>query len=186
MPKQANIAPELTNAAFSGFSGAGGFAKWEEFSRLRDLWPGTLMIKGIVRADDAERAVELGADAVIVSNHGGRNMDSAVAPLDALPRIVNAVGHRATVILDSGIRRGSDMVKAYALGAKAVLLGRATLYGVAAGGQAGAERALELLRREYEQTLAYVGCTDSAALGTDVLAPDLSLQGQGSPEYGMT
>jgi isopentenyl diphosphate isomerase/L-lactate dehydrogenase-like FMN-dependent dehydrogenase len=124
--------------------------------------------------------VECGADGVIVSNHGGRNMDSAVAPIDALPGIVKAVGARTTVILDSGIRRGSDMVKAYALGAKAVLIGRAALWGVAAAGQAGAERALDLLRREYELTLAYVGARSAGELDDGVLVRDLKTYDLGS------
>ena len=176
MPRQANLGPEFTNAA-DPLRTRDAAVTWDDFARLRDLWPGKLMIKGVVRASDAERAVARGADGVIVSNHGGRNMDSAVTSIDALPEIVKAVGERTTVILDSGIRRGSDMVKAYALGAKAVLLGRATLWGIAAGGQPGAEHALRLLRREYEQTLAYVGCRGAHELDRDALASDQPLRG---------
>ena len=150
---------------------------WDVIGRIRGIWPGPLVVKGILTADDARRAVDEGADGVVVSNHGGRNMDSAVASIDALPEIVNAVGARTTVLLDSGIRRGSDIVKALALGAKAVLIGRATLWGIAAGGQAGAERALNLLRREYEQTLAYAGCRSAQDLDRDVLASDQPLRG---------
>ncbi|AFP30230.1 alpha-hydroxy acid oxidase [Marinobacter sp. BSs20148] len=131
---------------------------WKDIARLRDFWPGKLIVKGILRAEDALLAVESGADAVVVSNHGGRNLDSSIASIDALPEIVSAVGHRATVILDSGIRRGSDIAKALALGADSVLIGRATLYGVSAGGQAGAERALAILRSELRKTMGYVGC----------------------------
>jgi isopentenyl diphosphate isomerase/L-lactate dehydrogenase-like FMN-dependent dehydrogenase len=143
---------------------------WTDIDRLRDLWPGTLIVKGILRADDAALAVEHGADGVVVSNHGGRNMDSAVAPLDVLPEIVRAVGDRTTVIVDSGVRRGSALVKALALGADAVLTGRATLYGTAAGGQQGAEHALGILRMEFEKTMAYVGCLSVEEVTGDVLA----------------
>ena len=142
---------------------------WDDITRLRDIWPGTLMIKGVMRADDARRCAEMGADAVIVSNHGGRNLDSAPAPLEILPEIAAAVGDRLTVILDSGIRRGADIVKACALGAKAVLTGRATLYGTAAAGEAGASKAIELLRKEMDTVMAYVGCNRVDELGTDIL-----------------
>jgi (S)-mandelate dehydrogenase len=143
---------------------------WDDVDKLRQIWPGTLILKGILRPDDAVRAVERGVDGIVVSNHGGRNMDSAVASLDVLPEIVAAVGDRTTVLLDSGIRRGSDIVKALALGAKAVLIGRATLYGVMVGGQAGAERALSILENELKRTMAYVGCRSIAEIGPDVLA----------------
>ena len=143
---------------------------WDDVDRLRDVWPRTLIVKGILRPDDAVQAVEHGADGIIVSNHGGRHMDSAVAPIDALPGIVKAVGGRATVMLDSGIRRGSDIVKAIALGAKAVMIGRCTLYGVAVAGQAGAEHALALLKTGYRETLGYVGCRNVAEIGPDVIA----------------
>jgi isopentenyl diphosphate isomerase/L-lactate dehydrogenase-like FMN-dependent dehydrogenase len=144
---------------------------WDDVDRLRQMWPGTLILKGILRPDDAVRAVERGADGIVVSNHGGRNMDSAIASIDVLPEIVAAVGDRTTVMLDSGIRRGSDIVKALALGAKAVLIGRATLYGIMVGGQAGAERALAILENELRRTMAYVGCRSIAEIGPDVLAP---------------
>jgi (S)-mandelate dehydrogenase len=141
---------------------------WEDLRIFRDKWPGILMVKGINRTDDAMRAVEYGVDGIIVSNHGGRNMDSAVASLDVLPEIAEAVAERATVILDSGVRRGSDIVKALALGAKAVLTGRATLYGTAVAGQAGAAHALSVLRREMDNTMAYTGCR-----GVDEITPDI-------------
>ena len=132
-------------------------SSWEDVDRLRDIWPGKLVIKGIMRADDAQRAVDHGADAIVVSNHGGRNMDSAPATHRRAAGIVGAVGRRTTVIVDSGVRRGSDIVKCLALGAKAVLTGRATLYGIGAGGQAGAEKALAILKDEMRRTMAYVG-----------------------------
>ena len=143
---------------------------WTDIDRLRDLWPGTLIVKGILRADDAAMAVEHGADGIVVSNHGGRNMDSAAATLDVLPEIVRAVGDRTTVIVDSGVRRGSALVKALALGADAVLAGRATLYGTAVGGAAGARHALGILRMEFEKTMAYVGCLAPDEITEDVLA----------------
>ena len=130
------------------------------------------MVKGILRADDAEKAVEYGANAVVVSNHGGRRLDSAVATIDALPAIAKAVGERATVLIDSGIRRGSDIVKARALGAKAVLLGRPALWGTTVAGEAGAMHALKLIRREYELTMSHVGCRSADEIGPDVLALD--------------
>jgi (S)-mandelate dehydrogenase len=142
---------------------------WDDLRKLRELWPRVLMVKGIMQPDEAVRAVEYGADAVIVSNHGGRNMDSAMASIDALPAIVEAVGDRATVILDSGIRRGSDIAKALALGAKAVLVGRATLYGTAVGGEAGALRALGVLRNELDKTMAYTACNTVDEIGPDIL-----------------
>jgi len=142
---------------------------WEDIHRLRDIWPGTLMIKGVMRADDAVRCAELGADAVIVSNHGGRNLDSAPPTLEILPEIAAAVGDRIPLILDSGIRRGADIVKAVALGAKAVLTGRATLYGTAAAGEAGATHAINLLRKEMDTVMAYVRCNHVDELSPDIL-----------------
>ncbi len=142
---------------------------FDDIGRLRDVWPGTLMIKGVMRADDAARCAELGADAVIVSNHGGRNLDSARPTLDILPEVAAAIGGRIPVILDSGIRRGADIVKAVALGADAVLTGRATLYGTAAAGEAGASHALKLLQKEMETTMAYVGATSVAEISRDIL-----------------
>jgi isopentenyl diphosphate isomerase/L-lactate dehydrogenase-like FMN-dependent dehydrogenase len=132
------------------------------------MWPGILMLKGINRPDDAVKAVEYGIDGLVVSNHGGRNMDSAAATIDVLPDIAEAVANRATIILDSGVRRGSDIAKALALGAKAVLTGRATLYGTAVGGEAGALRAITLLRNELDKTMAYTGCNSVEDLTPDI------------------
>lgn len=142
---------------------------WQDIDRLREIWPGKLIVKGILRAEDAVLAVEHGADGVIVSNHGGRNLDSSVASIDALPGVVSAVGDRTTVMLDSGILRGSDIVKALALGADSVLIGRATLYGISAGGQAGAQHALEILRAELRRTMAYVGCKKVDQLSSEII-----------------
>lgn len=145
-------------------------ATWNEIAGLRRLWPGKLMVKGVLRPEDALRAMECGADAVVVSNHGGRVLDGAPAPIEALPAVVAALGGRIPVLVDSGLRRGTDVVKALALGASAVLVGRATLYGVAAAGEAGAARALALLREEIDRTLALLGCPAVGALGPDYLA----------------
>jgi isopentenyl diphosphate isomerase/L-lactate dehydrogenase-like FMN-dependent dehydrogenase len=133
------------------------------------MWPGILMVKGINRPDDAVKAAEYGCDGIIVSNHGGRNMDSAVATIDALPDVAEAVGDKATVLLDSGVRRGSDIVKALALGAKAVLTGRAPLYGASVAGQAGAAKAISVIRKELDTTMVYIGCKTVDEISPDVL-----------------
>jgi isopentenyl diphosphate isomerase/L-lactate dehydrogenase-like FMN-dependent dehydrogenase len=143
---------------------------WEDVRVLRKLWPRTLMVKGVLRPQDAALAADCGADAVIVSNHGGRVVDGAIAPIEVLPAIVEAVGRRMTVMVDSGFRRGSDVVKALALGAHAVLIGRATLYGTASAGETGAARAITLFREEIDRTLALLGCSSIAALNRDYLA----------------
>ena len=161
MPVHANY-PEKYQGKITGkASGAKALradkVSWDDVDRLRDIWPGKLVIKGIMRVDDAQRAVDHGVDGIVVSNHGGRNMDSAPSTLAVLPGIVEAVGERTTVIVDSGVRRGSDIVKCLALGAKAVLTGRATLYGIGAGGEAGAVKALAILKDEMRRTMAYIG-----------------------------
>jgi isopentenyl diphosphate isomerase/L-lactate dehydrogenase-like FMN-dependent dehydrogenase len=141
---------------------------WEDIKIFRDKWPGILMVKGINRPDDAVKAIEYGVDGIVVSNHGGRNMDSVVASVDVLPEIAEAVGEQGTVILDSGVRRGSDIAKALALGAKAVLTGRATLYGTAVGGEAGAGKAIGLVRNELDKTMAYTGCRTVGEITPDI------------------
>jgi len=144
---------------------------WEDLKALRKLWPHALLVKGILRPQDAVLAADCGADGVIVSNHGGRAVDSTPAPIDVLPQVVDAVGKRMTVLVDSGFRRGADVAKGLALGAKAVLVGRATLYGTAVAGQAGAARAIEIYRDEIDRILALIGCPDVAALGADYIVP---------------
>src|SRR5438067_7814771 len=118
---------------------------WEAIKRIRTLWPRKLLLKGVERPEDAERAASIGCDGVVVSNHGGRQLDGAAATLEALPQVARAVGSKITVLLDGGVRRGVDILKARALGAHAVLTGRASLFGAMAGGDAGARRALEIL-----------------------------------------
>lgn len=143
---------------------------WKDIAKLRDIWPGTFIVKSVLSAHDAKMAVEHGADGVIVSNHGGRAMDSALSTIEALPEVVAEVGNRATVILDGGVRRGSDIAKAVALGAAMVLIGRPTLYGVATGGQSGAEKALRILATEFEKTMGYLGCRNVGELSREIFA----------------
>ncbi|WP_016693493.1 pre-mycofactocin synthase MftD [Rhodococcus rhodochrous] len=126
---------------------------WDDIAWLREQWDGPFMVKGVMRIDDAERAADIGATAISVSNHGGNNVDGTPATLRALPGIVDAVGDRIEVLLDGGIRRGSDVVKALALGARAVMIGRAYLWGLAAAGQAGVENVLDILRNDIDSTL---------------------------------
>ncbi len=159
---------------------------WEDVRVLRELWPRKLVLKGMLHPQDAVTAVHYGVDAVVVSNHGGRTVDGAVAPIEVLPKIVDAVGNRMTVIVDSGFRRGSDVVKALALGAKAVLIGRSTLYGVAADGEAGAARAIAIFREEIDRVLALIGCRSIARLSRDYLAlpEEMHEQAAGSAQAG--
>ena len=134
-------------------------------SRLRDHWKGPFIVKGIMHPEDARIAIDRGADGVVVSNHGGRNLDCSVASIDALPGIVAEIGHRGTVLFDSGIRRGTDIVKALSLGAKAVLAGRNTLWGVAVAGEAGAAKALGIIRSELLTAMSNIGVNTLAELG---------------------
>jgi len=142
---------------------------WDGLKGVRDNWPGKLVVKGIERADDAERVLAVGADGLVVSNHGGRQLDGASATLDALPAISRAVGHKLTVLLDGGVRRGVDILKARALGAQAVLAGRAPLFGVMAGGEAGAHRALEMLTGEFERAMKLTGARTIAEITPDLI-----------------
>lgn len=137
---------------------------WNDLRWIREHWTGRLVIKGILTGDDARRAVDHGAAAIVVSNHGGRQLDSVSATVRALPEIVAAVGGQTEVLMDGGIRRGGDIVKALCLGARAVLIGRAYAYGLAAAGEAGVRRALEILREDLERTMRLLGCDDVKAL----------------------
>jgi isopentenyl diphosphate isomerase/L-lactate dehydrogenase-like FMN-dependent dehydrogenase len=142
---------------------------WADLDALRKIWPHKLIVKGMLDPHDAATAVDHGADAIDVSNHGGRNLDGIISPMEVLPEIVDAVGKRATVFVDSGFRRGSDVVKALALGADAVMIGRSTLYGIAAAGEAGAARALEIYREEISRVMALLGCCRISDLGPQCL-----------------
>lgn len=142
---------------------------WDGIRALRERWKRKLVLKGVMAVDDAEEAARIGADAIILSNHGGRQLDGEVAPIEVLEDVVAAVGPRLEVMIDGGFRRGTDVVKALALGARAVLLGRAPLYGLAAGGYAGAARALAILRTEIDRTTALLGCASIGELSRDVL-----------------
>src|SRR5215467_2298310 len=163
--------PRLQNVVVPGEDGQGmpmmdvgtflrkSVVTWEDIRWIRQSWRGPIVIKGILTADDARRAVDEGAAAISVSNHGGRQLDCVSAAIAALPEIVSAVGGQTEILLDGGIRRGADIVKAVCLGARAVLCGRAYAYGLAAAGQAGVARALEILREDVERTLRLLGCS---------------------------
>lgn len=142
---------------------------WEDVRELRRRWPRALVLKGVLSAEDAAMAAEHGVDGVVVSNHGARNFDASPASIDVLAEIVDAVDGRMSVIFDSGVRRGTDVLKALAIGADAVMIGRATLYGAAAGGQAGAARALEILKDEISGAMAMLGVTSLAELDRSLL-----------------
>ncbi|MGA8103789.1 MAG: alpha-hydroxy acid oxidase, partial [Candidatus Acidiferrales bacterium] len=137
---------------------------WEDMRWLREIWKGPIVVKGTMTGDDARRAVDAGAAAVVVSNHGGRQLDGVSATLRALPEVVAAVNNQVEVLMDGGVRRGGDIVKAICMGARAVLIGRAYAYGLAAAGQAGVARALEILRADVERTLKLLGCPSISAL----------------------
>ncbi len=144
---------------------------WEDVAWLRGEWPGKLLIKGVLSVADAERAAESGCDGIILTNHGGRQLDACVAPIEVLADVRNAVGDRLTILVDSGFYRGDDVVKAVALGADAVMIGRATLYGLAAGGEAGVRHALNILVNEIDRTLGQLGCKTLADVHPGMLVP---------------
>src|SRR3954463_7412839 len=143
---------------------------WEYIKRLREQWPGKLLLKGVERPDDAERAVAVGCDGVVVSNHGGRQLDGAAPTLEALPEIARRVGSKLTVLLDGGVRRGVDIVKARALGAQGVLTGRATLFGAMAGAEPGARRALEILQTELVRAMQLCGVRSMGEIREDLIS----------------
>ena len=142
---------------------------WDDIAWIRHFWRGKLLLKGVLTAADAERARALGCDGIVLSNHGGRQLDYCVTGIDALPEIAAAVGRQMALIVDGGFRRGSDVIKALALGAEAVMLGRATLYGLAAGGEPGVARALEMLCTETDRVLGMLGCNAVSELGAQHL-----------------
>jgi isopentenyl diphosphate isomerase/L-lactate dehydrogenase-like FMN-dependent dehydrogenase len=167
VPKLENIvvpgqgALELTDVAAAL---AESTVTWEDLRWIREFWKGPIIVKGLLTGDDARRAIDEGAAAVVVSNHGGRQLDSVSPTLRALPEVVSAVNGRIEVLVDGGVRRGSDIVKALCLGARCVLIGRAYAFGLAAAGHAGVTRALEILRVDVERTLRLLGCPSVSEL----------------------
>ncbi len=145
--------------------------QWQHLQRIREAWPGAMVVKGLLHPDDARQAVRLGVDALIVSNHGGRQLDAAPSPLEMLPAIRAAVGDDVELILDSGVRRGSDVVIARCVGARFALFGRPTLFGAAAGGQPGIARVLQIVRNEIDMVMAQIGCRSFDALHAGYLWP---------------
>ena len=144
---------------------------WDDIKWIKDRWGGKLIIKGIMEPEDARSAVDAGADAIIVSNHGGRQLDGALSSIQALPGIVAAVGDRVEVHMDGGIRSGQDVLKAIALGARGVYIGRAYLYGLGAKGEEGVSECLEIIRKELDTTLALCGLRDIQDVTSDILVP---------------
>jgi L-lactate dehydrogenase (cytochrome) len=166
----------LTFAAMNSFDGTVAeliahmfdpAATIEDLRWLREHWPRKLLVKGIMDVEDARAVVDLGADAIVVSNHGGRQLDRTSAPLALLPRVVDAVGDRCEVLVDTGVRTGADLAAARALGASAAMVGRAYLYGLMAAGEPGVDRAIEILRTEYTRTLQLLGVTSSDDVGAE-------------------
>lgn len=172
----ANVA-SLTGKAVENATSMGQYAAsqldpsvtWDDLAWMIEQWGGPFLVKGIVRADDAQRAVSTGATGVIISNHGGRQLDHAIAPVAALPAIAEAVGESTQIILDGGIRRGSDIIKALALGADACMIGRPYLYGLAAGGQEGVQRTIDILKGELQRSMRLLGCNDIRQLNPGLL-----------------
>lgn len=176
IPEFANFPAEI-RTDLRGRSKRGGVVvpknesqSWDHIRRLREMWPdGPLIVKGILHPQDARHALDCGADGIVISNHGGRTLDGAVAPMAMLPVIAAEIGGKATVLLDSNVIRGSDIVKALALGADGVLVGRAPLWGTAANGQAGAAMALDILQSEIDRVMAYLGCRTVADIGPHLI-----------------
>lgn len=176
IPQFANVAGALPPEARTARSGVAHLPRlmlpdlsWQDLAWVRKAWPRTLILKGVLTVADARRAADAGCDGIVLTNHGGRQLDGTVAPLEVLPEIAEAVGKQLTLIIDSGFRRGTDVVKALALGADAVMLGAATLYGLAAGGEAGVAHALDILRGEIDRTLGQLGCTTVHELSSHLL-----------------
>jgi (S)-mandelate dehydrogenase len=145
---------------------------WDDIAWIRKFWTRRLLIKGVLNVEDARRAADLGCDGIVLTNHGGRQLDSCVAPIEMLPQIVAEVGQRMTIIIDSGFRRGTDIVKALALGANAIMIGRPALYGLIAGGEPGVRRALQMLTSETDRVLGQLGCRSLSELGPHLLRTD--------------
>jgi L-lactate dehydrogenase (cytochrome) len=171
-----NVAAYLKNQP--GMTAAGSWANknydrslnWRDIEWARSLWPGKLVLKGITDLDDAKRAADAGVDGIVVSNHGGRQLDGARSSISSLPAIAAAVGDRTEVLFDGGVRSGQDVLKALARGARGCLIGRAFLYGLASGGEAGVRAALEFIRAELEVSMALTGTRDVRSVSSDVIA----------------
>jgi len=190
MPRYQNYPTDIRYRITAGPMGRSSMRNdslnWDDLRALRKLWPHRLLVKGLLHPQDALMAADCGADGVIVSNHGGRNLDTVISPIEALPEVVDAVGKRVAVLVDSGFRRGTDVVKALAMGAHAVMIGRATLYGVAAGGEAGARRAISIFRGEIDRVIALLGCNSISDLSTEHLqAPDVLLRATDTVRPGL-
>jgi len=175
--KMANMTEHLPHGAYAAkvieevneqFSST---INWKDAAEMRKQWKGSFMLKGIQCVEDAVKAAEIGATGIIISNHGGRQLDGAPATLDLLPEVVKAVGNEMEVLIDGGIMRGSDVIKAIALGAKSVLVGRAYLYGLAAGGEAGVSRVFEILKDEMTRVMQLIGCTSIKDLNSSYIRP---------------
>jgi isopentenyl diphosphate isomerase/L-lactate dehydrogenase-like FMN-dependent dehydrogenase len=183
MPRYMNFPPHtqtrITSLPMGRSTALNDTVTWDDVRELRKLWPRKLILKGIQHPRDAVLAADCGADAVVLSNHGGRVLDASGAPILALPEVVDAVKKRITVIVDSGFRRGADVVKALALGADAVMVGRAPLHGTASAGEAGARRALQIYRDEIDRVLALLGCPGVAGLTPEhvIMPPGAVIRG---------
>ena len=177
-----NIAAFLSKTSQTGALAAGKWASenydptlsWNDIAWMRKVWPGKLVLKGVLDAEDAKRAADYGVDGIVVSNHGGRQLDSSPATIVALPRIADAVGDRIEILFDGGVRSGQDVLKALALGARGCLIGRAHLYGLAAMGGAGVTKALSLIESELRLSMALTGVRDVAEVSRDILFDDYS------------
>jgi (S)-mandelate dehydrogenase len=182
MPRFENIAeflpPGATASELAEFTRSQRNPKltWDDIAWIKDQWKGPMAVKGILAAEDAQEAARYGIEGVVISNHGGRQLDGSDSPLDALPAITRTAGNRLVVLIDGGFRRGTDIVKALALGADGVLLGRATLFGLASGGEAGARKALTILADEVSRTMSLLGCETVGKLGPSYLSvPGLNI-----------
>lgn len=176
VPRFENLASFLPPADVTALSAGAVIPKlirpsisWDSVKWLRRIWPGKLLVKGVLSVADADQAARCGCDGIVLTNHGGRQLDYCVSPMETLPQIAEAVADRMTVLIDGGFRRGTDVIKALALGAHGVLVGRATLYGLVAAGEQGVQRALEILTGEIDRTLGLLGCCSIGELGPHLL-----------------
>jgi L-lactate dehydrogenase (cytochrome) len=157
---------------------------WDDVAWIRRLWRGPLVLKGVMDPDDARRAVDCGADALVVSNHGGRQLDGAPSSISALPAIVEAVGDRIEILCDGGVRSGQDVLRAVALGARGAMIGRAFVYGLGACGGPGVTRCLDIIRDELSLTMGFCGVTDIARVDRTLLVDGQSFQSPNASNSG--